>query len=279
MNIRTSLILLIICVSLTAIHAQGTKWKRRVPENKLKLHLFHSTQSINLPTAETMQQGDFQFEISHRFIPTIKSGAKEFWGFDGPSNIRLGLGYAITDDLVVTLGRSNQDNNLDLTLKQSSFQISSKIIPITSAIVVGGAWNSDVPNINSCDIESFQFFGQFIINTLIQKRLGIGLVPSYLYNSHLQCIETQYSFTFGTYIQYYFSDMYSAIVEWNPTVTGWRRDYNPVSIGFEIETGGHFFKIILTNSSDLNASKFLSGADKSFDSGEWRFGFNITRLL
>jgi len=191
----------------------------------------------------------------------------------------LGLGYAITDDLVVTLGRSNQDNNLDLTLKQSSFQISSKIIPITSAIVVGGAWNSDVPNINSSDIESFQFFGQFIINTLIQKRLGIGLVPSYLYNSHLQCIETQYSFTFGTYIQYYFSDMYSAIVEWNPTVTGWRRDYNPVSIGFEIETGGHFFKIILTNSSDLNASQFLSGADKSFDSGEWRFGFNITRLL
>lgn len=279
MNVKFPLIWLIIFISFTAVNAQRTKWKRRIPENKLKLHLFHSTQSINLPTAETMQHGDFQFEISHRFIPTIKSGSKELWGFDGPSNIRLGLGYAITDDLVVILGRSNQDNNLDLALKQSLFQIDSKIIPITSAIVVGSAWNSDVPNINSNDIESFQFFGQFIVNTLIQKRLGIGLVPSYLYNSHLQCAETQYSFTFGTYLQYYFSDMYSAIVEWNPTVTGWRQDYNPVSFGFEIETGGHFFKIILTNSSDLNASQFLSGADKSFDSGEWRFGFNITRLL
>ena len=37
--------------------------------------------------------------------------------------------------------------------------------------------------------------------------------------------------------------MFSFYVETNLTVTGWRKDYNPVAIGFEIETGGHFFRV------------------------------------
>lgn len=276
MHSKSFILLIFLLLSFTLISAQGTKWKRRVPENKFKAQLFHSTQSINLPTAETLQKGDFQFEISHRFIPTIKSGSKEFWGFDGPANIRLALGYAITDNTLLNLGRSNLDNNFDLTLKQWLFQIDSKTLPITAAAILGGAYNSDIPNV---DDNLFQFFGQLAINTMFAKTIGIGVVPSYLYNSHIQCEDIQYSFTLGTNIQYYISDMYSIIVEWNPTVTGWRKDFNPVALGFEIETGGHFFKIILTNSSDLNAAQFLSGADKSFDSGEWRFGFNITRVL
>jgi len=273
---KSILFIILLFLSFTLINAQGTKWKRRVPKNKIKTQLFHSTQSINLPTAETLQKGDFQFEISHRFIPTIKSGSKEFWGFDGPANIRLSLGYAITDNTLLTLGRSNLDNNFDLTLKQWLFQVDSKTLPITTTVILGGAYNSDVPNV---DENLFQFFGQLAINTMFAKTIGIGIVPSYLYNSHILCEDTQYSFTLGTNIQFYISDMYSIIVEWNPTVTGWRKDFNPVALGFEIETGGHFFKIILTNSSDLNNSQFLSGADKSFSSGEWRFGFNITRVL
>jgi len=259
--------------------AQGTKWKRRIIPNKLKTQLFHSTQSINLPTSETLQKGDLFFEISHRFIPTIKSGSKEFWGFDGPANIRLALGYAFSDNSILTLGRSNLDNNFDLSFKHWLFESKIFSLPVTSSLLIGGSWSSDVNYSYENDFDLFQFYGQLIFNTMIEKKLGIGLVPSYLYNSHIQCETKEYSFTLGSYMQFYFSDMYSFIVEWNPTVTGWREDYNPVSFGFEIETGGHFFKIILTNSSDLNASQFLAGADKKFSDRDLRFGFNIIRIL
>lgn len=275
---KTAIILFMLICNLSII-GQGTKWKRRLPTSDVKLQLFHSTEAINLPTSETLQKGDFQFEISHRFIPTIKSGSKELWGFDGPAYIRLALGYAITNNLITTLGRSNQNNNFDLSIKQWLFQIESEMFPVSSSILVGGAWSTDVPVVEGTEYNTFQFFGQFIVNTIWQNKVGIGIVPSYLYNSHIQCTETQYSFTFGTYVQYYISSMYSVILEWNPTVIGWRQDYNPVAIGFEIETGGHFFKIILTNSADLNATQFLAGADKKFSDGDWRFGFNITRVL
>lgn len=277
-KITYKIIMMMILISIISL-AQSTKWKRRLPNSDVKLQLFHSTQAINLPTAETLQKGDIQFEISHRFIPTINSGHKELWGFDGPAYIRLGLGYALTDDFVLTLGRSNQNNNIDLTAKHFLFQMDNEVFPIASTIQIGGAWNTDVSKVENFDYNTFQFFGQLIINMMWQQKFGVGIVPSYLYNSHIQCQDTQYSFTVGTYLQYYIGSSYSILFEWNPTIIGWRQDYNAVSFGFEIETGGHFFKIVITNSSDLNTSQFLSGSDNKFSDGNVRFGFNITRVL
>ncbi|MCF8240094.1 MAG: DUF5777 family beta-barrel protein [Melioribacteraceae bacterium] len=254
------------------------KWQRDEPA-KIDMHLFHSIQSINLPTAETLQKHDIQFEISHRFIPTLKSGSKDLWGFDGPVNIRLALGYAITDHALITLGRSNTDDNLDLWIKQRLFEIESDILPILISARAGAAWNSQPINRSSSDNRNFQYYAQLIINTMIDKKFGIGIVPSYLENAHIYCPDRQYSFSIGTNVQYYLSDMWSVLLEWNPTITGWRTRTNPVAFGVEIETGGHFFKIILSNSTQLNPSQFLAGAQDSFNDGEWHIGFNITRLL
>jgi hypothetical protein len=264
---------------LPQIHvAQDIKWKsgsKVTPE----LELFHSTHVINLWTGETLQQGDFEFEISHRFVPPINEGYDAFWGLDGPANIRLALGYAPTNNLVVSLGRSNVNDNLDLQLRYKAFQIRHDIFPSIIAFNIGAAWNTDVGDRSKSDSRNFQYFAQLIYNTLIVEKVGIGLVPSYLYNSALFTEETKYSFTMGTYLQFYFSSMWSVLFEWNPTVTGWRDSYNSVSMGIELETGGHFFKIFVTNNDLINLSQFLAGADKKFSDGDVRLGFMITRLL
>lgn len=270
-------LLLILLISLSGI-AQ-VKWQREKPENTVPVELFHSTFAINLPTAETIGARELEIEISHRFIPTIKSGSKDFWGFDGPVTNRLAIGYGITDHTQITLGRSNYHDNYELSLKQRVLKNNNSILPYILAAQAGAAWNTDHPTIESSDSKSFQFFAQIIFNTMYDKKLAFGVVPSYLYNSHPECLDNQYSFTIGTYLQYYLSDVFSLIWEYNPTVTGWRDFHNPMGFGLEIETGGHFFKVFLTNSTDLNQTQFLSGADKSFDNGDLRFGFMITRLL
>ena len=257
---------------------QNVQWKRGsgvTPE----LELFHSTHVITLLTAETHQQGDFEFEISHRFVPPINEGYDAFWGLDGPANIRLALAYAPTNHLVVTLGRSNVNDNLDLQLKYKTFQIRHDMFPSLITFNGGVAWNTEVGDRSKSDSRNFQYFAQLIYNTLIMEKIGIGLVPSYLYNSALTTEEIKYSFTLGTYLQYYFSSTWSVQFEWNPTVTGWRDSYNFVSMGIELETGGHFFKIFVTNNDLINLSQFLAGADKKFSDGDVRLGFMITRLL
>lgn len=254
------------------------KWKRGEAEEQ-ELHLFHSTHAVNLPTAETLQKGNLEFEISHRFIPTIKSGSKDLYGFDGPVNMRIALGYGITDRLFAALGRSNENDNVDLWLKYNAIQIPGKVLPFVIALRGGAAWNTDVTDRADGDSKNFQYYGQLIINTMLDKKLGIGIVPSYLDNSYILTDDRQYSFTLGTNLQYYFTPLFNVLFEWNPAVTGFRMRSNPVAFGIELETGGHFFKVVLTNSIYLNPSQYLAGSLQSFNSGEWHIGFNITRLL
>ena len=290
MTFKIKLLLVFLCPVLLLTLPQNIlgqddhpAWKRTETPKEFDLHLFRSTQSINLPTAETLEKGNVQFEISHRFIPTIKNGVKDFWGFDGPVNMRIALSYAPTNHTMIALGRSNLDDNIDLWVKQSFLQIRNDVLPILIAARIGSAWNSQpsrpVAGRANFSAKNFQYYGQLIINTMYDKRLAVGLVPSYLYNSYIFTDNTQYSFTLGSYVTYYVSQLLGLTFEWNATVTGFRVITNPVAFGIELNTGGHFFKIVLTNSEELNPSQFLAGTRNAFNSGEWHIGFNITRLF
>jgi len=278
-KIKTGLLFIIslfLFFNISAAQERKVRWKSSEPV-KLDLSLFHSTDVANLPTAETLQKGDFHFEISHRFNTPVSAGIGELYGFDGSVTMRIALGYAISNRMVVTFGRSNRDGNIDFRLKYKAFQIENDLFPALIAVRLGAAHNGKANNLESS--RKNQFYGQFIVNTLYDHKFGFGLVPSYLYNSHIYCKDNQYSFTLGFYGQYYVSDQWNLFVEYNPTVTGWRNQYNSIAAGIEMETGGHFFKVHFGNNTALNPSQFLAGAIHRIDSDDWHIGFNITRLF
>jgi hypothetical protein len=295
-NILIFLVIFLLFLSkLTAMSQERqARWQRSEPATQPELQLFHSPVAIDLPTATTLQKWDFEFEVSHRFIPTTGSGFKNFYGLDGPAHIRLAFGFAPTDRMVIKLGRTNFNDNIDLWLKYKFLQIRHPKVPFLVAIKVGGAWNSypeypEIQDRSRTAARNYQAFGQVIINTLIGKKLGIGLVPSYLYNTDIRwgpetgTTEIKDTFRMGTYLQYYVSPLWSVLWEWSPYISGYKslvaQEYNPMSFGIELETGGHFFKIFLSNSQYINSTQYLAGADIPIDRNDWRIGFMITRLL
>ncbi|MBL1214348.1 MAG: hypothetical protein HND52_13400 [Ignavibacteriae bacterium] len=268
------------------------RWKKSEPTAQVKLQLFHSTETANFPTTETLGKFDLMYEISHRFIPSIKDGYDVYFGLDGPARIRTAIGFGITEDLMVTLGRSNDIDNLDLQFKQRLIEFPNDIIPSVIAVRAGIAWNTEVPDgidRKRTDGDNFQYYAQLIYNgMLFDKKLGIGIVPSYLYNSFIYAVDKQYTFTLGTYVQYYIDAMWSFWVEYNPVIAGYRgvirldergKSHNSVAIGMDIETGGHIFHLILTNNARLNPSQYLVGADRSANDDMWRLGFGIKRYF
>jgi hypothetical protein len=262
--------------------SQEITWKRTF-ENKIlpELRLFRSAQVINLPSAETYEKGDFEYEISHRFIPAIDEKGK-FFGLDGPANIRFSLSYAPTDRIIVTLGRANTDGNVDFSIKYKTFQIRNDVFPSQISLRIGVGWSTNFSSDDRklFDSKNFQFYAQSIFNTLYERTFGLGIVPTYLYNSNVFSEQRYYSFTLGSYAQIYLSNKWSIMIEWNPTVTGYRSKFNALSTGLELDTGGgHFFKFIFSNSIDLNTSHFVKGATKQFFKSSPSFGFNITRIL
>lgn len=271
---------LILMTTFVSAQKKEVSWKRDEDALVTDVYLFHSGHAIILPTAETLHRDNFEFEISHRFYPPISEGSDALYGFDGPANMRLGLGYGITDRLVVALARSNLDDNLEFQAKYRTFQLQNKTLPIIIAVQAGLAWNlQSFVDRKRSDSRNFQYYGQLIINTMHKNKIGIGIVPTYIINSDIFTENSENTFSLGTYAQYYIHRAFSLLFEWNPNISGHRRNYNSGSFGIEIETGGHFFKIIVTNNVRLNLSQFAAGSENSFDSDQWRFGFSITRLL
>ncbi|MBN1479063.1 hypothetical protein EH223_15325 [candidate division KSB1 bacterium] len=258
--------------------AQSSRWQRAEPV-QTDLYLFHSPYVAMLPTAETLQRGDWEFEVSHRFSTPISEGEQTFWGMDGPALIRLALGYAVSDKMMIHVGRTNLQDNLELQLKYKAIQIRQKNFPVLIGFRGGVAYNGEIYDPIKSDARRFQYYGQVIVNTMIQDKLGFGVVPTYLYNAHIFCVDPQYSFTLGNYLQYYVSPHWSLLAEWNPTVSGWRQKYDSLTLGVELETGGHFFKIFLSNNDKVNTSQYSAGADKDFAQGDFRIGFMITRTF
>ncbi|MEP0829480.1 MAG: hypothetical protein HRF51_13260 [bacterium] len=270
-----------IVADIAVAQSSGSNWQRQAPATELDLELFRALQVANLPTAETLQKGDLEFEISHRFAPALSEGSDYLWGLDGPVQMRLGLGYAFSNRLVVTLARSNADDNIDLSFRYKTLQFHSSTLPLLVGIHGGAAWNTEVYVVgrDKGDSRNFQFYGQLIVNTLINRRLGLGIVPSVVSNSDIYAPSSEHTVTLGTYAEYYISPLLAVLAEWSPVIDGYKKDYNAASFGIELNTGGHFFKIILTNALYLNPSQYLSGSEFQFKSKEWRLGFNITRLL
>ncbi len=272
-------IVAIIILSVSLANSQSTKWKRKSAPVKPELQLFHSIFAINLPTSETLQSGNFYLGIAHRFAVPVSSGIGDLWGIDGSVVNRFDFAYAITNKLLASVGRSNLDGNIDLQLKYKFFTDDNQAVPISATVIGGLAYNGKPAIEPKDDSRLFQYFGQLVINTMFMKKIGFGIVPSYLQNSHIICTDNQYSFTVGLYGQYYVNENLSFIAEANPTVTGWRNKYDSYSAGIELETGGHFFKIIIGNNTAMNPTQFLAGATDAFDSGDLHLGFHITRNL
>ena len=285
------LILLHLLTIAPGLFSQNSRvrWKRRTPPSRPEVQLFHSPHAIDLPTATTLQKWEMEFEISHLFVPTTGSGIDKLYGLDGPVNMRLALGVAVSDRALLTLGRSNVNGNMDLLLKYRLLQYYSPTLPVLVAMRLGGAWNTnpeypELSHRSRTHPRNFQALGQIIVNVMLWKKLGLGLVPSYLYNTDIRWDdEIKDTFRMGTYVQYYVSPLWSLVVEWTPFISGYRhlvdQQHTPLSLALELETGGHFFKLILTNNKFLNSTQFLAGTDIPAQNNDWRLGFQITRLL
>ncbi len=287
-----------ICALWTALLLAPTlamaqpSWQPDAEETEVALELFHAIMTPNFPTTETLGKGDFHYEISHRFHPPIEDGYDANFGLDGPANMRTAVSYGLTDRVMLSLGRSSLLDNLDFQVKYRLLELAHDSFPSAVALRGGIAWNTDIPAIvdrGKLDGDNFQFYAQLVYNSLLlDGKLGVGIVPSYLYNSTIFSVDKQYTFTLGNYYQYYFNDKWGLWLEYNPAISGYQgiiapgeagRSHDSLAFGLSIETGGHFFYLFATNNTRLNPSQYLVGAPVDASPDNWKLAFGITRHL
>jgi hypothetical protein len=54
---------------------------------------------------------------------------------------------------------------------------------------------------------------------------------------------------------------------------------NPLSIGLDVETGGHIFQLLFTNSQSMTEAGYITHAAGDWAEGDFFFGFNLYRVF
>lgn len=257
----------------------GVHWQRHGGPTAAPITVFHSTRSANLPTAATLGKGEWLFEISHRFEPPFSSGHSSLWGLDGPIWNRLGLSYAPTDRILVGIQRTNLNDNVDLNARIRFLEGGRDRVPFQVAASGGIAWNTQTPDLPGYDHNEMQAYAQLVANALVGGNLAVGVVPTWLYNPRLADTTADNELVLGVNGEWFLGKHLSLLGEWVASPALQDLTHDPLTFGLQIETGGHFFKLLATNSVRPNPAQQLAGTPYAFTPHQWRFGFNVTRLF
>lgn len=253
------------------------------PQKELVTGTFKATQLINVPTVEAPGKRGLQFLIMHRF-GKLNEGAYELFGLDNAS-IRFGLDYGITDRLAVGVGRSSVDKAFDGSIKYKVLQQTTTSMPI-SLSVYGLVSNytqryTDKPYLDARYRTSYTT--QLLIARKFSRNLSLQVAPSW---THFNLVPTTadkndvLAVSVGGRMK--FTKRMSFNAEYNyllPDQVVSTKVYNSISLGIDIETGGHVFQLVFTNSAGMVAPYYLAKTNGSWGKGDIFFGFNVSRAF
>jgi hypothetical protein len=234
---------------------------------------------------ETTLPGVLDFRISHRFGP-INSGAYELWGID-QATIRFAFDYGITDNLSIGLGRSSYQKTYDGFVKWRFLRQSSGAKNVPLSLV----WASNI-SINSLRVdESYEDYAfsnriayvhQLLIGRKFNDNLTLQLTPSLVHrNLVLTRDEPNDVYALGVQGRYKVSKRTSINFDYYYGPSDQLDDsyYNPLTVGVDIETGGHVFQFVIGNSLPQIEKGFIAETTGNWLDGDLHLGFNISRVF
>jgi len=244
---------------------------------------FNGTRIMNGQSIETRQKGVLEFLIQHRF-GRINSGGYELYGLD-ESNIRFGLEYAVTDDFAIALGRSSFEKVYDGYLKYRLLKqkTGNKSVPLSVTLFASGT-EKTLKDYDPAKKPSFSdrlvYTSQVLIARKFNSNFSLQISPTYMhYNTASSSLNPNdiYAVGFGTKIK--ISKHISINGEYYYSVNSFKsmETENSIALGIGIETGGHIFQLIFTNSRAMIEKGFIAETQGDFFNGDIHFGFNISR--
>lgn len=250
---------------------------------KLAESAFKGLKIVNFESTKLINKREFYFIVAHRF-GSINNGFDDFFGLDF-ANTRLHFLYGISDDFNIALSRSSFNKTYDTSLKYRFVQQSAQF-PVTIAGYSQLAVNTLLDEVLILRPVSFDerlsFTQQLLISRKFNEKISLQIMPTFFNEGYVDYSpQDKGQFAMG------FGGRYKLNKRWSINVDyGWhlnRADgspfVNPLSIGVDIETGGHVFQLHFTNAQPTFESGFLGNAVGDWGEGIIYFGFNLSRVF
>ncbi len=233
-----------------------------------------------------VKPGVLDFLILHRF-GNVNRGLYDFFGLD-QATFRLAFDYGITKDLTIGIGRSSYKKELDGFLKYRIIQqeTGQNALPI-SMVVVGGITLNTLRFADPARKNYFSsrlgYYAQVLAGRKFSEAFSLQLMPTIVHqNLVTNSKDPNDLFAAGIGGRIKLSKRISLNADYYYVINKneqLKNFHNPLSIGFDIETGGHVFQLHFTNAIGMNERVFLTETINDWGDGDIQFGFNISRAF
>ena len=246
---------------------------------------FKTNRIINLHSIENTAPGVMDVKISHRF-GIINQGVYDIFGLD-VAQMRIGYDLGITDRLCIGGGRSTLDKAFDGYIKYKLLRQSSgkRNMPISVSLVAGMA----LKTIKYSEPDRVNYFwsrGYYNFHLLLARKFSeaftLQLTPSMVHRNLTKTkAEVNDVFALGIGARQKITKRLTVNLEYIYVLPDQLAEQyvNSLSVGFDLETGGHVFQMHFTNSQGMNENAFITETVNKWDKFEFRFGFNLSRVF
>ncbi len=254
-----------------------------VEEDNYVTSTFKGLKIVNFESTKLVNKRNLFFIVAHRF-GSVENGIDDFFGLD-QAVTQLKFIYGITDGINVGIARSSFQKTYGLHAKYRLFRQQKNGFPFT---IVGynlltintGLEKDQLPKLEFNN--RLSYVSQILIARKIGKRLSLELAPSYLHENFVRFDDQDNSqFIVGMGGRYKLTKRFSLNLDYGVHLnrSGTSTFKNSLSIGFDIETGGHVFQLHFTNAQPMFENGFLGQASGDWGDGNFFFGFNLSRVF
>jgi hypothetical protein len=244
---------------------------------------FKGLKIVNFESTKLAGKKELLFIVSHRF-GSIEDGFDTFFGLDNAVT-RLNFVYGISDAFNIGVSRSSYLKIYETSIKYRLFRQKENGFPFTivgfNSLTINSALEKDnIPTLQFNDRLGYTL--QLLISRKINTNFSVELAPTFFHDNYIELInqdKSQYALGFG--------GRYKLTKRWSINADyGWHLNRvsdspfkNPLSIGFDLETGGHVFQLHFSNAQAMNTNGFLSQGSGDWSTGDIFFGFNLSRTF
>ena len=259
--------------------------ENKAPITEYAYATFKASRVINGQSVELTSKNELSFVIQHRF-GQINEGFYGLFGLD-QSTIRFGFEYGVFRWLNIGVGRSSFKKTFDgtLKLKIARQQTGARTFPVTIGLFSSVAtstlrWDdTDIPNYYSSRLS---FTHQLLITRKFGNSVSVQLSPSYVHRNFVETAEDQNDvYALGIAGRVKLTNRMAINAEYFYQMDGYNKTVtrDAVAVGIDLETGGHVFQVMVTNSKGMIEPYFIAETTGDISKGELYLGFNISRVF
>lgn len=252
-----------------------------VPKNQPVESAFKALKIVNLESTKLAAKKDLYLVIAHRF-GSIKDGSEGFLGLDNAVT-QIKFLYGATKWL--TLGAARSEQAFDFSAKYRLQEQMKNGFPVTivgfSSLAFNNLLKENIyPKMKFSD--RMVYVSQLLISRKVNKELSVQLAPTFFHeNFVVDDFQDNSQYAIGMGGRYKLTNRLSVNVDYATHLNRSNSSafVDPLSIGVDLETGGHVFQMHLSNSQGIHEAGFLGNTAGDWNKGEIFFGFNLLRVF